>query len=196
MTIFNKYYMIDIRQGGEWLWRKVLNTHNSLKKMRFDTERIIPNWHFVKQLKILESVSQHSKTGWKQRRKMKGLSTRGSGNYASDEAKEIARLQRELRDTKDALEVLKKAISILGKWQKPSTQLHQSMWKKSMPCLWNVRFLSAGYWKIRCFTIRLPKEKIRKIYNASHQNLKNIFDEDMCSNWVFNEIFGIVFSSA
>ena len=42
-------------------------------------------------------------------------STRGSGNYASDEAKEIARLQRELRDTKDALEVLKKAIGILGK---------------------------------------------------------------------------------
>ena len=41
--------------------------------------------------------------------------TRGSGNYSSDEAKEIARLQRELRDTKDALEILKKAISILGK---------------------------------------------------------------------------------
>ena len=40
---------------------------------------------------------------------------RGSGNYASDEAKEIARLQRELRDAKDALEVLKKAIGILGK---------------------------------------------------------------------------------
>lgn len=34
--------------------------------------------------------------------------TRGSGNYASDEAKEIAWLQRELRDAKDALEVLKK----------------------------------------------------------------------------------------
>ena len=43
------------------------------------------------------------------------LPTRGSGNYASDEAKEIARLQRELRYTKDALEVLKRAISILGK---------------------------------------------------------------------------------
>ena len=41
--------------------------------------------------------------------------TRGFGNYSSDEAKEIARLQRELRDTKDALEILKKAISILGK---------------------------------------------------------------------------------
>ena len=32
--------------------------------------------------------------------------TRESGNYSSDEAKEIARLQRELRDTKDALKIL------------------------------------------------------------------------------------------
>lgn len=39
---------------------------------------------------------------------------RGSGNYAHDEAKEIARLKRELRDKEDALEILKKAISILG----------------------------------------------------------------------------------
>lgn len=39
----------------------------------------------------------------------------GSGNYASEEEKEIARLKRELRDTQDALEVLKKAIGILGK---------------------------------------------------------------------------------
>lgn len=42
------------------------------------------------------------------------IEMRGTGNYASDEAKEIARLKRELRDTKDALEILKKAISILG----------------------------------------------------------------------------------
>ncbi len=40
--------------------------------------------------------------------------TRGSGNYESDEAKEIARLKRELRDTQDALDILKKAIGILG----------------------------------------------------------------------------------
>ena len=39
---------------------------------------------------------------------------RGSGNYASDEQKEIARLKRELRDANDALDVLKKAIGILG----------------------------------------------------------------------------------
>ena len=42
------------------------------------------------------------------------IPVRGSGNYESDEAKEIARLKRELRDAQDALDVLKKAISILG----------------------------------------------------------------------------------
>lgn len=41
--------------------------------------------------------------------------TRGRGNFESDEAKENARLRRELRDTQDALEILKKAIGILGK---------------------------------------------------------------------------------
>lgn len=41
--------------------------------------------------------------------------TRGRGNYESDEAKEIARLKKQLRDTQDALDILKKAISILGK---------------------------------------------------------------------------------
>ena len=37
------------------------------------------------------------------------IPVRGSGNYASDEQKEIARLRRELRDAQDALDVLKKA---------------------------------------------------------------------------------------
>ena len=43
------------------------------------------------------------------------INSRGSGNYSSDEAKEIARLKKELKDTQDALEVLKKAVGILGK---------------------------------------------------------------------------------
>ena len=34
--------------------------------------------------------------------------TRGRGNYESDEAKENARLRKELRDTQEALEILKK----------------------------------------------------------------------------------------
>ena len=38
----------------------------------------------------------------------------GSGNYSSEEEKEIARLKRELRDAQDALDVLKN-IGILGK---------------------------------------------------------------------------------
>jgi transposase len=42
------------------------------------------------------------------------IPVRGRGNYESDEAKEIARLKRELRDTQDALNILKKAIGILG----------------------------------------------------------------------------------
>ena len=42
------------------------------------------------------------------------VESRGSGNYASEEAKEIARLKRELRNKEDALEILKKAIGILG----------------------------------------------------------------------------------
>ena len=41
--------------------------------------------------------------------------TRGRGNYESEEAKELARLRKELRDTQDALDILKKAISILGR---------------------------------------------------------------------------------
>ena len=53
---------------------------------------------------------------WQKQLKDNGeMPYRGSGNYASDEAKEIARLKRELRDAKDALHVLKKAISILDK---------------------------------------------------------------------------------
>lgn len=57
-------------------------------------------------LGISESVLKH----WmKSSKEYEGvIPTCGSGNYASDKVKEIAQLQRELRDTKDALEVLKK----------------------------------------------------------------------------------------
>jgi transposase len=42
------------------------------------------------------------------------IEQRGSGNYSSDLEKENARLRRELKSQKDALEILKKAIGILG----------------------------------------------------------------------------------
>ena len=45
--------------------------------------------------------------GTKDFRESGDIPVRGSGNYASDEQKEIARLRRELCDAQDALDVLK-----------------------------------------------------------------------------------------
>ena len=39
---------------------------------------------------------------------------KSSGNYSSDKDKEITRLKKELKDTQDALTILKKAMGILG----------------------------------------------------------------------------------
>lgn len=62
-------------------------------------------------------ISKSALSGWgKSYAENEGsIPTRGRGNYESDEAKEIAKLKKELRDTQDALEILKKAIGILGK---------------------------------------------------------------------------------
>lgn len=61
-------------------------------------------------------ISHQTLSRWQKGLRDNGvIESRGSGNYASDEAKEIARLKRELRNTQDALDVLKKAINILGK---------------------------------------------------------------------------------
>lgn len=59
-------------------------------------------------------ISSNTLHTWVKKSRDNGEVHRGSGNYESDEAKENARLKKELRDTKDALEILKKAISILG----------------------------------------------------------------------------------
>lgn len=77
-------------------------------------------WLFYRELGLVGcasnlGISQQSLSRWqKELRESGDLKCRGSGNYSSDEAKEIARLKRELRDAKDALDVLKKAINILG----------------------------------------------------------------------------------
>lgn len=61
-------------------------------------------------------INQQTLSRWqKELRETGDIESHASGNYASDEAKEIARLKRELRDAQDALEVLKKAINIPGK---------------------------------------------------------------------------------
>ncbi|MFR5081224.1 MAG: transposase [Anaerobutyricum hallii] len=95
---------------------KELSTHNSLKRMQLDTDRSIPDAPPLKAAANL-GISESALKSWMRAAKDRegAVPTRGCINYASDEAKEIARLQRELRDAKDALEVLKKAIGILGK---------------------------------------------------------------------------------
>ena len=87
-------------------------------------------------------ISQQTLSRWqKELRETGDIESRGSGNYASDEAKEIARLKRELRDAQDALEVLKKAINILGKGQKPFISKLRR-WQK-LPIRRSAEFLSS-----------------------------------------------------
>lgn len=61
-------------------------------------------------------ISKGALNAWRSNsKKNKGeIQTRGRGNFESDESKENARLKKELRDTQDALQILKKAIGILG----------------------------------------------------------------------------------
>ena len=62
-------------------------------------------------------ISKSALSKWENAAREQGgkVPTRGAGNYSSDEVKEIARLKKELHDAQDALDVLKKAINILGK---------------------------------------------------------------------------------
>jgi len=60
-------------------------------------------------------ISKASLSNWRKEHANTGdIEVIGSGNYSSDYEKEIAQLRRKLRDTEDALDVLKKAIGILG----------------------------------------------------------------------------------
>ena len=55
------------------------------------------------------AIGYSTLTKWlKDFRESGDILVRDSGNYASDEQKEIARLRRELRDAQDAFDVLKK----------------------------------------------------------------------------------------
>ena len=69
-------------------------------------------------------ISHQTLSRWqKELRDTGDIESRGSGNYASDEAKEIARLKRELRDAQDALDVLKKPSTF---WENDGSHLPRS----------------------------------------------------------------------
>lgn len=59
-------------------------------------------------------INENSLHSWLKRAREGGELHRGAGNYASEEAKELARVKRQLRDAEDALKILKKAIGILS----------------------------------------------------------------------------------
>lgn len=113
---------------------------------------------------------------------------RGSGNYASEEAKEIARLKRELQNHKDALEVLKKGYQHTERLTEPvymamkdfKESVEDSHEKKRRVPVSSVLLLlgvsSSGYYD---WIDRKPsnqslhkqemKEAIATVHNESHQ---------------------------
>lgn len=65
----------------------------------------------TEKLEVSEAALKHWMRATKEHKSK--VPIRDSGNYTSDQAKEITRLQHELRDTKNVLGALKKVISIM-----------------------------------------------------------------------------------
>ena len=124
MRYFLICYIINLRRNSLCQVKETI-TQNSLSWMLSTIEMNIRILLKLNVPRILALVLVHLPIGigvstlakWESRfRNNDGdIPVRGSGNYQSDDAKEIALLKRELRDAQDALDVLKKAISILGK---------------------------------------------------------------------------------
>ncbi len=116
MTIISEDGEMGVDFGGYEFWQSLFST---IMKLYVNDKKAIPQTtDFFKKIKckkgkINELLLELSDI--RNRLISEPIPVRGSGNYESDEAKEIARLKRELRDAQDALDVLKKAISILGK---------------------------------------------------------------------------------
>ena len=99
------------------IWQS--NMTNNLNLTQSSTIRITKISEYVDVQKIL------ALTKWlKDFRESGDIPVRGSGNYASDEQKEIARLRRELRDAQDALDVLKKQSTF---WENDGSHLSRSV---------------------------------------------------------------------
>ena len=126
-------------------------------------------------------------TKWRKELRDSGdIVVRGSGNYESDEQKEIARLRRELRDTKDALDVLKKSHQHSGKiteaiYLQVSEQAEIAKEEgRPISVSGMLRKLGVSRSGYNAWRHRLPsdtsirrqevKEQIQRIYDESHQN--------------------------
>jgi transposase len=107
--------MIDYIQGV----LKMSQRKEYDKQFKIDTVDYIRNHPemTIKEISEKLGISMSNLNRWKSQLSQSETASdafRGSGNYANDVEKEAARLRRENKDLKDALEVLKKAIGILG----------------------------------------------------------------------------------
>lgn len=96
MTKQFKQYSAEFKQDAVNYYYSSGKTGEQVAKELKVAKSTLSKW--IREAKDNEGIVQH----------------RGSGNYSSDIEKENARLRKELKDAKDALEILKKAISILN----------------------------------------------------------------------------------
>ena len=112
------------------------------------------------------------------------INSRGSGNYSSDEAKEIARLKKELKDTQDALEVLKKAIGMTQQITKQD--LYKEIKEKSKSdrqasvtgMLKKLKLSKSGYYeylKRKTCRQKIRKARITERIKEIHKDSKEIY---------------------
>ncbi len=98
MSVFEKLFS-DFHRGmlkEDLIWQS--NMTNNLNLMQSSTIRITKISEYVACAENL-GIGYSTLTKWlKDFRESGDIPVRGSGNYASDEQKEIARLRRELRD--------------------------------------------------------------------------------------------------
>lgn len=95
--------------------RKVKTYDSEFKKDAVDYVEKHPELS-VQSVAEMLGIPKETLYGWikaKRRKELAGENVPRKGNLTEEE-KEILRLKRELKDTQDALEILKKAISILG----------------------------------------------------------------------------------
>ena len=92
--------------------------HNYDKQFKLDAMKYREDHPELTNVAVCRNLGISEPTFYKWQKAFKDndgeIEHRGSGNYSSDLEKENAQLKRELKSQKDALEILKKAIGILG----------------------------------------------------------------------------------
>lgn len=178
----------DDKKEAVQAWQRVADTINSLRRMQSGIVWNIQNSHFRRQLRIWESVIPLSRRGYERPERTKERTNTGIRELFQWWGERDRTSPAWTKGYKGCAWNSKKAISILGKWQRLSILPQRSILWKWSSVRWSTTSLSAGYWNILVFhdpvimlgKKRVPsatekhrgeiKQKIRKIYEDSHQN--------------------------